>query len=103
MARSFLLLVTMTTQAEAVLMFSAYNPCNCTITDGETSETLYIVETQHNDTKTVTYVRDGDGMNLATLEWRDIRSDLVTLGSAPPFSQRSWLRKSLIPMKEYDL
>lgn len=82
------------------LEFEPDNPCNTTITDSESGEVVYTVITQHTDKKTVTRIRNAAGEVIASSEWRDVRSDILTLGQAVPVSSSAWLRKSMVPFKE---
>jgi hypothetical protein len=85
----------------ATLVLNPDNPCNTTITNGETQEVLYTVVTEHENQRTVTWVKNAVGMTVITSEWRDVQSDLITLGEGgTPVPQSVWLRKSWIPFKE---
>jgi hypothetical protein len=86
----------------ATFILTPDNPCNTTITDSETEKILYIVETQHDNKRTITRVRNSEGTTLASSEWRDVQSDIITLGeSGTPVSVSAWLKKSIVPFKEY--
>ncbi|KAI0661467.1 hypothetical protein C8Q70DRAFT_910873 [Cubamyces menziesii] len=81
----------------AVLTLSPDNPCNTTLLNEDGKE-LYHVHTEHGSA-TTTFVKDADGQVLASLEWRDVLPDKVTLGqnSKGPMSIRDWLHTSLVP------
>ncbi|EFI26770.1 hypothetical protein CC1G_15693 [Coprinopsis cinerea okayama7 len=79
------------------LILTPDNPCNTTITDQETGEKVYTVKTEHPDHSYTKVTRVSDGELIASWQWREIRSDLLTLGKAPPVSSSGWLRKSKIP------
>ncbi|RDB25873.1 hypothetical protein Hypma_006811 [Hypsizygus marmoreus] len=81
------------------LVFEPDNPCNTTITDSETGKIVYQVATEHGK-ETVTRVKNADGDTIASWEWRDVRSDIITLGNGTPTPVSSWLRKSLMPFKD---
>ncbi|KAF9000722.1 hypothetical protein BDQ17DRAFT_1245471 [Cyathus striatus] len=78
------------------LIFTPDNPCNTTITDSETEKTVYQVYTEHGK-DTITYVKNATGEVIASWVWRDVRSDVITLGNAKPVPLSSWLTKSMIP------
>jgi len=61
---------------------------------------VYIVSTQHTDKNTTTYIRNAAGEVIASSEWRDVRSDIITLGQAGPISSSAWLKKSMVPFKD---
>jgi len=90
----------MSTEVETILALEPDNPCNTTITDIDTGKVVYTVATQHTDKKTCTYIRNAAGEVIASSEWRDVRSDIITLGQAAPVSSGVWLRKSMIPFKD---
>ena len=81
----------------AVLTLSPDNPCNTTLLNEDGKE-LYHVHTEHGSA-TTTFVKDADGQVLASLEWRDVLPDKVTLGqnSKGPMSIPDWLHTSLVP------
>ncbi|KAG5733423.1 hypothetical protein E4T56_gene11756 [Termitomyces sp. T112] len=80
------------------LTFEHDNPCNTTIFDGETGKILYQVVTEHGK-NTVTRVDKADGETIASWVWRDILPDIITIGNGKPLSVGSWLKKSLVPLK----
>jgi hypothetical protein len=82
------------------LIFDPDNPCNTTITDSDTCKVVYKVVTEHGK-QTVTRVKNAAGETIASWEWRDVRSDIITLGDGTPVPTSAWLKKSLIPFKEY--
>ncbi|TFK40127.1 hypothetical protein BDQ12DRAFT_734144 [Crucibulum laeve] len=81
------------------LILTPDNPCNTIITDEETGKVMYRVVTEHGK-KAVTKVENSSGELIASWEWRDVRSDIITLGSGKPMSMSSWLRKSMVPFKD---
>jgi hypothetical protein len=108
------------------LLFRPDNPCNSTIylgpsisqnaninmidttpPDYDDLEVLYRVKTTY-EPKVVTtvYAGDGDGEGgevVGSFEWREVRSDIVTFGrDGVKMSSGEWLKKSLVPFKEYD-
>lgn len=83
-----------------ILVFQPDNPCNTTIIDEETRKVMYQVATEHEKSSTVTRVKNAVGESIASWEWRDVRSDIITLGNGTPTSVSSWLKKSLVPFKE---
>ncbi|KAI9061052.1 hypothetical protein FKP32DRAFT_1576421 [Trametes sanguinea] len=80
----------------ATLVLSPDNPCNTVILN-EDEKPLYTVSTEHDKSSSVTYVRDADEEVLASLEWRDVLPDRVTLRDKGPMSLRDWLHTSLVP------
>ena len=86
------------TPVAAALTLSPDNPCNTTVYDADL-KALYTVDTEHGKA-TVTRVKNADGEILASLEWRDMLPDRVTLGKKAPTSIRDWLHTSLVPFKE---
>lgn len=83
-----------------ILVFQPDNPCNTTIIDEETRKVMYQVATEHEKSSTVTRVKNAVGESIASWEWRDVRSDIITLGNGTPTSVSSWLKKSLVPFKD---
>ena len=81
-----------------VLTLAPDNVSNATLT-AENGERLYTVSTDHAE-KTVTTVRNAKDEVLATLEWRDVLPDRVTLGDGKQISIGDWMKKSMIPFKE---
>src|SRR5712671_2455036 len=78
------------------------NPCNTTIVDQD-GNALYTVATDFaNPKKPVTHVHDGIGKLVAEWEWRDARSDLLTIRDRPQAPAGDWLKKSIIPFIEYE-
>lgn len=93
------------------LVFSNDIPCDTTIADAKDGRQLYVVETKRISTSpkapvTITtdvFDIDADKKNLvASLEWRDLVSDIVTIPSRDmrgvPLS--TWLKKSVIPFRK---
>ncbi|KAI0635653.1 hypothetical protein C8Q77DRAFT_1098810 [Trametes polyzona] len=85
----------MATSVPLTLTLSPDNPSNTSVLD-QNGRALYTTYTEHGKT-TVTHVRDADEHILASLEWRDVLPDKVTLGNKGPMSLRNWLHTSLIP------
>jgi len=95
-------------QPTTTLVFSVDNPCNTIISDKTSGRTLYTVETHRvngsvtSDVKITTYVYDWERSLIATLRWKDIISDVVTIPSKElvekPLSK--WLKKSINPFKQ---
>jgi len=81
------------------LVLQPDNPCNTTIIDEETGKVMYQVATEHGKS-TVTRAKNAVGESIASWEWRDVRSDIITLGNGTPTSVSSWLKKSLVPFKD---
>ena len=90
------------------LQFSVDDPCNTTITDKRSGRTLYTVDTNRislsatSDLKIITDVYDSEMRLIASLRWKDIVSDVVTMPSKSleeePLSK--WLKKSINPFKQ---
>jgi len=72
------------------------NVCNMSLRD-EDLKVLYTTETVFPGSKTLTHIRNGDDEIIATLEWRDILSDKVTIGTKEKITLSSWLKKSTMP------
>ncbi|TDL26379.1 hypothetical protein BD410DRAFT_812844 [Rickenella mellea] len=64
------------------------NPVNTTLLD-EDRKAIYVVETEHKGPTTLTRVKDANGEVLATLEWRDVLPDKVTIGKNAQISLSS--------------
>ncbi|KAH9481507.1 hypothetical protein JR316_0006034 [Psilocybe cubensis] len=79
-----------------VLMLERDNPCNTTIVNNETGELMYTVTTVH-EKDSFTYLKDAKGGHIAHWKWRDIRSDVLTMGDAKPIPAGDWLQKSMVP------
>lgn len=96
---SFLVHHTMSQSDLHELTFETDNPCNTTIVDSDTSKVLYQVATEHGQ-ETVTGVKNGAGETIASWVWKDVRSDVITLGNLKPVPVSAWLKKSLVPFKD---
>lgn len=75
------------------------NVCNMSLRD-EDLKVLYTTETVFPGSKTLTHIRNGDDEIIATLEWRDILSDKVTIGKKEKITLSSWLKKSTMPFTQ---
>ena len=83
------------------LRFEHDNPCNTTIVDQDRN-IFYTVATDFaNPDKPVTRVKDGIGKLVAEWIWRDARSDILTIPGRPQMFASVWLKKSIIPFREY--
>ena len=82
------------------LILEPNNPCNTNISDNDDGKILYQVSTEHGK-HTTTRVRNAAGETIASWEWRDTRSDVISIGRMSPMSVGSWLKKSMMPFKEY--
>lgn len=85
----------MSTPIAATLTLTRDNPSNTAILDPD-DKLLYTVNTTHGKA-TITHVLNADEEELASLEWRDVLPDKVTLGNKAPTSLRDWLHTSLVP------
>ncbi|GLB40463.1 hypothetical protein LshimejAT787_0803340 [Lyophyllum shimeji] len=81
------------------LVFETDNPCNTTIVDSDTGKVVYQVATEHGK-ETVTRVKNAAGETIASWVWKDVRSDIITLGNLKPVPVSAWLKKSLVPFKD---
>jgi hypothetical protein len=91
----------MSAAAVLSLRFERDNPCNTTIVDQD-GNTLYTVATDFSKPdKPVTRLHDGIGNLVAEWTWRDVRSDLLTIRDRPQTPASAWLKKSIIPFREY--
>lgn len=89
------------TGAALSLRLERDNPCNTTILDPD-GNTFYTVATDFpKPDKPVTRVHDGFGKLVAEWIWRDARSDLLTLRDRPQAPASVWLKKSIIPFREF--
>lgn len=79
-------------------IFETPNPCNTRIY-GEDGEMLYYVNTVHPKGRTITYVRNEQDDIVASLEWRELLSDKVTIAKNKPTTMGSWMSRSPIPYK----
>ncbi|KAI9000592.1 hypothetical protein BD414DRAFT_6328 [Trametes punicea] len=86
----------MSARIAATLTLSPDNPCSAAILDAH-GKPLYTVYTVHGKSATTTHVKNADEQILASLEWRDVLPERVTLGRKGPMSLRDWLRTSLVP------
>lgn len=84
----------------SVLILSPDNISNTNIIDNDDGKVLYHVATEYNPHKTVTRIENCLGQTIASWEWRDLRSDLITFGSSQPVSVSTWLRKSVLPFNK---
>ena len=85
---------TMSALVALTLTLSPDNPVNTKLLN-EDGKALYTVHTEHGKSATLTHVQNTDDEVLASLEWRDVLPDKVTLGSKAPMSLRDWLHTSL--------
>ena len=93
----------MSAGAALSLRFERDNPCNTTIIDSD-ENTIYTVATDFaKPDKPVTRLHDGIGKLVAEWTWRDARSDLLTIRDRPQIPASVWLKKSIIPFREYVL
>lgn len=76
------------------------NPMNSTITS-PLGAVLYTSTTESTKSTMFTRVHGASGEVLGSLEWRDVRSDRVILGDAPPVAFNDWIKKSLVPFREF--
>ena len=81
------------------LVMKPNNPANTTLAT-EDGEVYYTSYTEHEKTSR-TQVRNADDEIIASLEWRDTLPDKVTYGSSKPCSIWDWMKKSIIPFKQY--
>ena len=58
---------------------------------------MYKVHTEHELGMAITYVADSQGGAVASWQWRDARSDLLTLAGGPQKPASSWLNESKVP------
>jgi len=86
-----------TPSAHQVLVLKPDNPSNTSLVDSATGEVVYKVITKHESKKATTYVEDAQGKTVASWEWRDVRSDVLTLAGGKPQHASSWLSESKIP------
>ncbi|KIP08048.1 hypothetical protein PHLGIDRAFT_127291 [Phlebiopsis gigantea 11061_1 CR5-6] len=71
-----------------------------TVLISEDGERLYTVITEHTKKTTVTSVRNSRDDVIASLEWRDVLPDKVTVGKNKPVLVTDWMKRSLIPFKD---
>ena len=74
-------------------------PVNTTLAT-EDGKVYYTVFTEHGKTSK-TQVRNADDEIIALLEWRDTLPDKVTFGHNKPCSIWNWMKKSIVPFKQY--
>ncbi len=84
----------------ATLTLTPDNPINTTITLS-TGDVLYNVVTEYTRKSTFTQVRNQNDEVIGSLEWRDILADRVRIGDQKPISMWDWMKKSVVPFKEY--
>ncbi|EKM58061.1 uncharacterized protein PHACADRAFT_252049 [Phanerochaete carnosa HHB-10118-sp] len=65
----------------------------------ETGRRLYTVSTEHGKA-TTTSVRNTRDEVIASLEWRNVFPDKVTIGSKEPILMTEWMKRSIIPFKD---
>ncbi|KAF8640293.1 hypothetical protein AX16_010188 [Volvariella volvacea WC 439] len=84
------------------LVLTPDNPCNSVLTDSETGKDIYRVWTEHSDGgRAVTKIeRAGDRVVIASWEWKDVRTDTLTIGQATPLPVSAWLKKSIMPFRD---
>ncbi len=76
------------------------NPSNTTLVT-QNGETLYMVITESTKKAMFTLVRNAKEELIASLEWRGVLSDKVTFGDKKPVTMFEWMKRSLVPFKEY--
>lgn len=74
-----------------------------TVLVSESGEQMYSVFTEHSKKATVTSIRNSKDEIIASLEWRDVLPDKVTVGERKPMLMTDWMKRSMIPFKEYVL
>ncbi|KAF9488886.1 hypothetical protein BDN71DRAFT_1402579 [Pleurotus eryngii] len=89
----------MITNSNLSLTLTPDNPSNCDLIEVETGKVVYHIFTVF-DPKTTTIVENAAGERIASWEWSDVRSDVLTLGNMPPVSSSVWLKKSMVPFKD---
>lgn len=77
------------------------NPCNTTILDPDGNKFYTVATDFPKPNKPVTRVHDGIGKLVAEWIWRDARSDLLTIRDRPQVPASAWLKKSIIPFREF--
>jgi len=82
---------------DQVLILQPDNPSNTTIVDSAAGEVVYKLHTEHELGMTITYIKDPQGRTVASWQWRDARSDLLTLAGGSQKPASSWLNESKIP------
>ena len=85
----------MATPVAATITLAQVNPSNTAILDPD-DKFLYTVHTTHSKA-TATHVLNADEEELASLDWRDVLPDKVTLGNRASTSLRDWLHTSPVP------
>ena len=91
----------MSAGAALSLRFERDNPCNTMIVDQD-GDTSYAVATDFcKPNKPLTRLHDGLGNLVAEWTWRDARSDLLTIRDRPQTPAAAWLKKSIVPFREY--
>jgi hypothetical protein len=83
------------------LRFERDNPCNTTIVDPDGNRSYTVATDFPKPDKPVTRLHDGIGNLIAEWTWRDARSDLLTIRDRPETPASAWLKKSIIPFREY--
>lgn len=81
------------------LTLTPNNVSNTTLIS-EDGRRLYTVITEHTKKATVTSVRNFRDEVIASLEWRDVLPDKVTIGERKPVLMTEWMKRSVIPFKE---
>jgi len=88
------------------LNLSDNNPFNTTFVDADSGKAVYSVKTEHEDSengeKTWTTIKrlegNGEEVVLCKSEWRNVLSDLITMGQrTEAIPANTWLKKSVIP------
>ena len=76
------------------------NVSNTTLISEEDGQRLYTVITEHTKKTTVTSVRNAEDEIIASLEWRDVLPDKVTIRDKKTILMTEWMKRSVIPFKE---
>jgi hypothetical protein len=91
--------------AALTLVLNPDSPTNTHIYDDNDGRILYYVTTMsHSHHGTTTQVQNLYGESIASWLWRDhVHSDVLTLGNSQPMPVNSWLKRSVVPFKEYTI
>ena len=83
------------------LRFQRDNPCNTTIVDHDGNVFYTVVTEFPSSGNPLTRVQNGIGKLVAEWKWGDVRSDVLTIRGRPEAPASDWLKKSIIPFREY--
>ncbi|KAJ8502930.1 hypothetical protein ONZ45_g11305 [Pleurotus djamor] len=83
-----------------VLQLNPDNPNSTTLTDVQTGQAIYNVQTTFKPKAVTTLINATTGEVIASWQWRDSRSDILTWKNDQPVTSSKWLKKTIVPFQD---